>query len=75
MKGEKGDEMSNLRCSGCGAVIQSEDKNKPGYLPVNAVNKEKPLCQRCFKLMHYHQKMESYLSKEDFLKIITLGVK
>ena len=29
MKGEKGDEMSELRCGGCGAVIQSEDKNKP----------------------------------------------
>jgi ribosome biogenesis GTPase YqeH len=70
MKGEKGDEMSELRCGGCGAVIQSEDKNKPGYLPENALNKDKPLCQRCFKLMHYHQKMESHLSKEDFLKII-----
>lgn len=69
--------MSELRCYGCGAIIQSDDPKKPGYLPEKALkNKKQVLCQRCFKLMHYHTKMESHLSQDDFLKVIsTIGEK
>ena len=52
--------MTEIRCYGCGAIIQSADTKKPGYVPESALSKEKILCQRCYKLMHYHQKMESH---------------
>lgn len=54
------------------ALIQK----KPGYVPESALSKEKILCQRCYKLMHYHQKMESHLTKDDFLHVLqTVGEK
>lgn len=69
--------MGELRCSGCGAIIQSDDPKKAGYLPKKALeNNDHVLCQRCFKLQHYHQKMESHLSRDDFLRVIdTIGEK
>ncbi len=36
-------------CKGCGALLQSEDKNKTGYTP--KINNE--YCQRCFRIIHY----------------------
>jgi len=40
------------KCLGCGAVLQSEDKNKIGY-----INKDKidlaNYCERCFRLVNY----------------------
>lgn len=45
-------------------------------MPESALSKEKILCQRCYKLMHYHQKMESHLTKDDFLHVLqTVGEK
>lgn len=68
--------MTEIRCYGCGAIIQSADTKKPGYVPESALSKEKILCQRCYKLMHYHQKMESHLTKDDFLHVLqTVGEK
>lgn len=68
--------MTEIRCYGCGAIIQSADTKKPGYVPESALSKEKILCQRCYKLMHYHQKMESHLTKDDFLRVLqTVGEK
>lgn len=64
--------MTEIRCYGCGAIIQSADTKKPGYVPESALSKEKILCQRCYKLMHYHQKMESHLTKDDFLHVYRL---
>ncbi len=64
--------MSELRCYGCGAKIQSEDPKRPGYLPAKAKQgKEQVLCQRCFKLLHYHTKIASPLTQDDFLKVIS----
>lgn len=66
--------MSELRCYGCGAIIQSDDPKKPGYLPKKALENRREdeiLCQRCFKLQHYHTKMEARLTRDDFLRIIS----
>ena len=42
----------NKKCSGCGAILQCENKDKIGY-----INKDKidtaSLCERCFKLINY----------------------
>lgn len=37
------------KCKGCGIEIQTEDKNKVGYV----VSLEQDYCQRCFRLSHY----------------------
>ena len=46
-----------LKCPGCGAVIQSDDPSKSGYINKNVLEKRKDdfLCERCFKLKHYNQ--------------------
>ena len=36
-------------CKGCGAVLQTEDPQVPGYTPKAGAE----YCQRCFRLMHY----------------------
>ena len=43
------------RCIGCGAVLQTEDKNRIGYTP----KEESTYCQRCFRLIHYDDLMIS----------------
>lgn len=62
--------MEEIKCYGCGAVIQSEDEKKIGYVPKNALNKDKILCKRCFQLKNYHQLQEASLTDDDFLNIL-----
>ena len=32
--------MEELRCYGCGAIIQSDDEKKVGYVPKNALSRK-----------------------------------
>ena len=65
-----------MKCYGCGAIIQSEDEKHIGYVPKAAMNQEHVLCQRCFRLKNYHQLKETTLTKDDFLDILqTIGEK
>lgn len=59
-----------IRCFGCGAIIQSEDKKKIGFIPKNALNNEKVLCKRCFRLKNYHELQKTNLTSDDFLNIL-----
>ena len=59
-----------IRCFGCGAVIQSEDEKKIGFVPKNALNKDVILCKRCFRLKNYHESQKTSLTNDDFLKIL-----
>ena len=64
----------DISCYGCGALIQSEEVKKIGYVPKAALDKETVLCQRCFRLNHYHDLQETTLTKDDFLNILqTIG--
>ena len=38
-----------MKCIGCGAQLQTADKNAPGYTP----KADAQYCQRCFRLIHY----------------------
>lgn len=58
------------RCIGCGAVIQSADPQKPGYLPENARLREDAICQRCFRIKHYGDVQAVPLQDEDYLRIL-----
>ena len=40
------------KCVGCGAILQSYDKNKPGFIEEN-LKEEKPVCERCFRIKNY----------------------
>ena len=42
-------------CKGCGARLQSEDRDALGYTP----KADAALCQRCFRIRHYDDVMIS----------------
>ncbi|WP_249030355.1 ribosome biogenesis GTPase YqeH [Tannockella kyphosi] len=63
-----------LKCFGCGAIIQSENENKIGFVPKNATNNEHVLCRRCFRMKNYHELQQTSLTSDDFLNILqTIG--
>lgn len=41
------------KCSGCGYLLQSTNKNELGYVP-KSKNSNSDLCERCFKIIHYN---------------------
>ena len=51
-----------IKCIGCGAGLQSQDKKKEGYVPSSALTNHENIsnlyCQRCFRLRHYNYLME-----------------
>lgn len=57
------------RCIGCGAILQSENKDAIGYIP-----KEKEelnsLCERCFRLLHYNDIKWIDLPTENIVKVV-----
>ncbi|MBS5115867.1 MAG: ribosome biogenesis GTPase YqeH [Erysipelotrichaceae bacterium] len=59
-----------LRCYGCGAIIQSENEKHVGYVPKNALNNDVVLCKRCFRMKNYHELQFTLLTNDDFLKIL-----
>lgn len=59
-----------IRCFGCGAIIQSKDEKKIGFVPKNALNNESILCKRCFRLKNYHELQKTSLTSDDFLNIL-----
>ena len=59
-----------IRCFGCGAIIQSDDEKKIGFVPKNALNNDKVLCKRCFRLKNYHELQKTNLTSDDFLNIL-----
>ena len=68
--------MEELRCIGCGSIIQSKDPKLPGYIPNSKMNEEDIVCRRCFRLKNYNEVIPVSLSKEDYFKTIsTIGEK
>jgi ribosome biogenesis GTPase YqeH len=65
--------MEDVRCVGCGAIIQSEDSEKPGYLPKSALdnNHQEIICRRCFRLRHYNEVTPVTITQEDFYKVVS----
>lgn len=60
-----------LRCYGCGNVLQSSDETKAGYVPNKILEgKDNILCQRCFKLRHYNTNSEVELVPDEFISIL-----
>ncbi|UWF55632.1 ribosome biogenesis GTPase YqeH [Staphylococcus hyicus] len=60
----------DLKCIGCGATLQSEDKTKPGYVPESSLFKEDVICRRCFRLKHYNEVQDVGMESDDFLTLL-----
>lgn len=58
------------RCAGCGAALQTEHKDRPGYVPPAAAGREPAICQRCFRIRHYNDVSTVALDEGDFLRIL-----
>lgn len=71
-------DTDELKCIGCGAVIQTTDPQKAGYIPASALKKQIDdiYCQRCFRLRHYNEISDVEYSDDDFLRFLNqLGQK
>lgn len=63
--------MEEIRCIGCGSIIQSEHEKQPGYVPSSKLNTSEDLiCRRCFRLKHYNEITPLSLTKDDYFNII-----
>ncbi|XP_028391167.1 nitric oxide-associated protein 1-like [Dendronephthya gigantea] len=70
------------KCTGCGAILQSQNENRPGYIPEkrnpslsrnseeNSFMAEK-ICSRCFSLKHYNKDVPPMISPETISKFLT----
>ena len=53
----------NKICYGCGAKLQSSDKNLIGYVPENKIESSQ-YCMRCFRMIHYGENDSSVTPKD-----------
>lgn len=56
----------NLVCTGCGAPLQMDEENQRGYVTGSAFLREQPLCQRCYRLIHYGQFSPGNVTEEEY---------
>jgi 30S ribosome assembly GTPase len=47
--------MEERWCEGCGVELQTERPNAPGYVPPSALERERVICKRCFRIRHYNE--------------------
>ncbi len=64
----KGDTMSenDVRCIGCGGILQNTDQHKPFYTPKEIDNEGDIYCQRCFRMRHYGEVIPTQLNENDY---------
>lgn len=62
---------TQYQCIGCGALIQTEEPDQEGYLPVGAFKKGEAkgefYCQRCYRLRHYNELSDLKIADDVFL--------
>lgn len=49
------------KCQGCGATLQSINKENKGYISEEKMNDNALYCERCFKIIHYNEKIVTKL--------------
>ncbi|MDF2834392.1 MAG: Nitric-oxide synthase [Paenibacillus sp.] len=57
-------------CAGCGVALQTDNPEKPGYLPEASLQREPVICQRCFRIKHYNEASSVALDQDDFLRLL-----
>lgn len=68
---DKRSEEREFRCSGCGIKLQSEEQNKPGYTPQQALTREPVICQRCFRIKNYNESSSVTVEQDEFLRLLS----
>lgn len=70
--------VSDVSCSGCGALMHCMAPEVPGYLPSEKYKHlleedklRKAICQRCFLLTHHQKALNVTMSKEEYRKIVS----
>lgn len=58
-------------CAGCGVKLQTEQQDKLGYIPPQALNRTPVICQRCFRIKNYNEVSGTTLNQDDFLKLLS----
>lgn len=72
----KNRDRESKRCPGCGASLQCEREDLPGYVPQEVAGKEDVVCKRCFGLVHYGILSKAPLGDETLLRALkTLSAK
>lgn len=66
--------MTQKNCPGCGAQIQSTEKDHFGFVPEHLVDHESLLCQRCFRINHYGRDEVGPVTASDSLTSIKAGL-
>lgn len=61
----------DISCAGCGIAIQTEYKDKPGFVPASALEKDVIICQRCFRIKHYNEAASVAVDQDDFLRLLS----
>ena len=61
------------RCKGCGAILQSTDEEKPGF--INEIKEDSFYCKRCFRLMHYNELPKIVASNKEYEIVIDDAIK
>lgn len=72
------------KCSGCGAILQSDYESKPGYIPKDknpsfSFNNEEnalmpetvTVCTRCFSIKHYNKDVPPMVTPESISKFLS----
>jgi len=57
-------------CAGCGVTLQTENAEKPGFLPEASLQRDPVICQRCFRIKHYNEASSVALDQDDFLRLL-----
>lgn len=63
------------RCYGCGAALQTEHEDRPGYVPASALESarekgEEVLCRRCFRIKHYNDAVTVTVDRDAYLRLL-----
>ncbi len=58
----------NKKCVGCGAVLQTQDEKKAGFVPT--LSEDMKICRRCFRLMHYNELPKIVASNKEYENVI-----
>lgn len=58
------------KCFGCGCDLQTENKEKLGYVAPAALEKGKHLCMRCFNITNYNKNIAKDYTDEQFVDIL-----
>ena len=67
-------QISQIRkCYNCGAVLQSDDPNKPGYVKKEVLENGSQnflFCDKCFEIERFHPKTSEPNVSDEFLEIV-----